>query len=599
MMKAPGWECGDINDISVDVPRPKEMIKSPKRTDAELARISGVLASVRCRTMGLVRVPFLLKQYFGDDPEGVGFQLLHDWMTETPLVDEDSQSDRDEVLNGNKNEREGPLTDDLKTVWKNGLLDASPISLEKLLASLASLRDDEKTGVGSTIAWTHLNLLTGRYEPDPKSHLDISIAIRHLAVSLYRNTFNRRHYVDGLDGHVELDTAALKTLWLRVKEVGMATSKDLFDICALQLAGQNERHPVLEELRSYDPWDGTNRIDELFSYYADAGADGRYSELFRWAGRAFMIAMVRRLRSPGTKFDIMPVLEGPQGAGKSTFLKVLGGDWFEDGLQLGADPKIVIEQTNGKWVVEISELSGMSGREIENVKAMVSRTHDTSREAYKEFSATVPRQFVMAGTTNDRRYLKDSTGNRRFLPIEVGRMRLDELQADREQLFAEALVAEAARDEKGNIESIAMRPDLYALAAELQESRTITSPIFDRLQEIIGDQSGTIDIPTIRRILGDFNGQDDVLDKWDDRMAQQTGRAMAKLGYRHKKRRTGADGCREVVYVKEGADGEAPDLVFTRPNHLEPRQWGDRHVAPPQKVVKLSARRLLPADGPG
>ena len=120
------------------------------------------------------------------------------------------------------------------------------------------------------------------------------------------------------------------------------------------------------------------------------------------------------------------VLEGPQGIGKSTVGKIIvGEEYFSDSLPLGAEAKVVIEETAGIWLTEFPELSSKTKREVEEVKASMSRTHDTARTAYARMSRTVPRQFVMWATTNNDKYLRDKTGNTRFWPVRVGDIDLE------------------------------------------------------------------------------------------------------------------------------------------------------------------------------
>lgn len=160
-----------------------------------------------------------------------------------------------------------------------------------------------------------------------------------------------------------------------------------------------------------------------------------------------MIAGVRRVRKPGCKFDEALILESEQGKGKSTALKVLAGgdEHFTDALQMNSDSKVVIEQSRGKWIIELPELSGMKKAEVESVKANMARTSDRARGAYGRIAEEIARSFVFAGTTNSDKYLSDPTGNRRFWPVKVGTIDLAALKRDRDQLWAEAATRERAR----------------------------------------------------------------------------------------------------------------------------------------------------------
>jgi predicted P-loop ATPase len=197
-----------------------------------------------------------------------------------------------------------------------------------------------------------------------------------------------------------------------------------------------------------------------------------------------LIAAVRRVRQPGCKFDEIPVLEGPQGENKSTALSILAHsqDWFLDDLPLTADSKKVIEQTAGKWIVEASDLSGMRKADIEHVKALASRQVDRSRMAYGRRPMERPRQFIIIGTTNSSKYLKDLSGNRRFWPVKVTKFDIDALRRDCDQLWAEAAVREKAG------ESIRLDQSLWPNAAAEQLERTAEDPWIEALEEAIGNE---------------------------------------------------------------------------------------------------------------
>jgi predicted P-loop ATPase len=183
--------------------------------------------------------------------------------------------------------------------------------------------------------------------------------------------------------------------------------------------------------------------------------------------RLILIAAVRRVRDPGCRFDEMPVLEGTQGSGKSRALQVLAVEdaWFTNDLRLGPDTRQCMASTAGKWIVQVGELKAMSLTDLATLKAFLSRQFDEGRMAYEHKSTRVARQFVVVGTTNvTDDYLRETTSNRRFLPVRIQRFDLERLRADRDQLWAEAAEAEALG------ESIRLDPRLYEAAAE-QEGR--------------------------------------------------------------------------------------------------------------------------------
>ena len=234
-------------------------------------------------------------------------------------------------------------------------------------------------------------------------------------------------------------------------------------VCRLCL--ENSFNPVIDYLDSLK-WDGKPRLNTWLTTYLGA-VPGALNSAF---GRKTLVAAVRRIRKPGCKFDQMPVLEGPQDIGKSSAVRILAGDYFRDEEIISKDSREVQELTNGVWLYEMSELVGLGKRDVEHVKNFLSKTHDSARGAYGRMLEDQPRTCIFIGTCNRNDYLGDDTGNRRFWPIPVGKIDLARLKEDRDQLWAEANMAEATG------ETLTLKPELWSEAAVLAASRLADDP---------------------------------------------------------------------------------------------------------------------------
>jgi Virulence-associated protein E len=226
---------------------------------------------------------------------------------------------------------------------------------------------------------------------------------------------------------------AMQVLGLR--RIAKGTIQD-----AVQLrASECSFHPVRDYLDAL-VWDGEKRIFGWLGRYLGVEGDA-YPDTI---GRLFLIAMVARIYVPGCKSDYMLILEGPQGALKSTACRVLAGNWFSDNLPniSHGDSVRVSMHLRGKWLIEIGELASFASKSgTEALKAFLTQTEERYTPKYAHNEVFEARQCLFIGSTNERVYLRDATGGRRFWPARVGEIKIDALRADRDQLLAEAVCA--------------------------------------------------------------------------------------------------------------------------------------------------------------
>ena len=284
----------------------------------------------------------------------------------------------------------------------------------------------------------------------------------------------------------------------------------------VELALQNQFDPVADYLDAVR-WDGTRRVDTWLSRYLGAPD----SAVTRAMGRKVLIAAVRRVYAPGTKFDQIIVLEGPEGKNKSTaILTMAGADNFSDQTILTLNDRQQQEQMEGVWLYEIADLTGISRAEVEKVKAFASRQIDRARAAYARKRTDRPRRCIFFATTNERTYLASQTGNRRFWPVACGHIDVGGLAADRDQLWAEAAELEAGG------ESLFLPESLWGEAAALQEARREVDPWDEILAGLEAHHCTIKDHPEEWRI-GSRDVLQDVLKIPSDRQYSVTAKRLA------------------------------------------------------------------------
>jgi len=206
---------------------------------------------------------------------------------------------------------------------------------------------------------------------------------------------------------------------------------------AIDLIGVRNQFSSLTSWLDSLKWDGEYRVNTFFNEAYDIPHS-------RYAGecsRVLFLSAIARAYQPGCQADVMVVLIGRQGSGKSTGIASLcpREEWFAEDLGSDlSDPK-TLNSLQGKWLIEFSEFSRINRSTLDMVKSFLTRRVDTFIRPYGHFSVSLPRSCVFVGTTNDAHPLRDSE-NRRFMPITCNRAQVKWIESNRDQLWAEAVV---------------------------------------------------------------------------------------------------------------------------------------------------------------
>lgn len=245
------------------------------------------------------------------------------------------------------------------------------------------------------------------------------------------------------------DTAQLKSLINHRYELLFGDDRIIDTL--IVVSQKNRYNPVKDFIRT-EEWDGVSRIGDVFIDYLGA----EETPYVREVTELWFAAAVARIYKPGCKFDDVPILDGSQGIGKSTLIEKIAGEWFTDSITKLDGNKDDLQLMSRVWLIELGELASMNRTDVDAAKRFISSKEDHYRAPYGRRPIVQKRNSVFIGTTNSDGYLKDLTGNRRWLPITCSAYRQTKSVFDGSldkmipQLWAEAYELYRTRYKYGN-----------------------------------------------------------------------------------------------------------------------------------------------------
>jgi predicted P-loop ATPase len=352
------------------------------------------------------------------------------------------------------------------------------------------------------------------------------------------------------------DTTELVS-WIE-KHFKFAPSQRATTNAIMSFSKKHSRNLVKERLESVK-WDGKHRLDTLF--IDTLGVEDDPAGYSRAVTRRWLVGAVKRVYEPGCKFEMVPMLTGEQGIGKSTLIRRLASPtFFNSGLRGMKDKDDKIDLL-GNWIIELGEITAFKRSTIEDIKQFISDQEDKYREPYGKLSVPHPRKSVFIGTTNESEFLKDSTGNRRFFPLECSaeRIKLDpknpaSLTDDYIlQVLAEAREAYQA-GEKCYIEP-ADGP-IFEYSARAQKAAKVEDPfeetLLNFLDSLVTENFHELDVYRQRHIInGDQPGKVSDL-QWSQRkpLGETTNKEILTVAFGYDPKDIGRTGNKDYRKIK-------------------------------------------------
>ena len=341
---------------------------------------------------------------------------------------------------------------------------------------------------------------------------------------------------------------SIERYYLELARQNKRVSKDVaFDV-VVQVARQNEYNPVTDYLDHVSKNVAPAYIDRLATKYLRP-EDEKFDKptLYDEMLRKTLIAAVARAYDEGCKFDNACVIIGDQGARKSTFWSVLGGEFFSDALR-DINGKDSLQVLSSAWIMEWAELEAITNKKMAgDIKSFLSQSTDVYRVPYGKVAEKFKRRGIIVGTSNRQDgFLVDETGNRRFWCVVTTKtidnpIDCEALLENRDAIWSAA----CALYDHGKGENLLLSKENQITVNEENKQYIIDNPWKTVIQDYVQRNHGrelTTELVLTEAIEKPVERQN----RYDQ---MQCANILKELGYQ--KRRRGGRAGRKWVYIRD------------------------------------------------